>query len=204
LPSAEKTESMSQTAEKPDIGQRALFCIVALAVAVVPAATALLLEQRTAGWSLAHAPLAALLLGWSAVAAILSSLFITVMRQTDNAAPCSVWIAAALAGMGVLDGFNALGPPPEAVLWLHSAAALVGGFFLALSLLPEQAARHPALEWLPCIAAACCALPGSGILVAPELIPAADAACAVRRHAQNRCCWPDAASSLPPPLSFFR
>jgi diguanylate cyclase (GGDEF)-like protein/PAS domain S-box-containing protein len=170
---------MSQPVEIPGAGRRTLFCMAALAAAAVPAAVALLLEQRMEAWNLVHEPLASLLLGWSAVAAILASLFITVMRQTDSAAACSVWIAAALAGMGVLDGFNALGPPSAAALWLHSSAALVGGVFLAFSLLPERVSRHPALEWLPCLTAACCALPGSGILVAPDLIPAAEAACAV-------------------------
>ncbi|WP_417915175.1 EAL domain-containing protein [Candidatus Electronema sp. JM] len=163
---------MSREEDRPDAGRRALFCMAAVAAAVIPAAAVLLLESQAAGWRMTHPSLASLLLGWSAVAAILSSLFITVMRQTDNAAPCSVWIAAALAGMGVLDGCNALSPPPEVTLWLHSAAALVGGFFLALSLLPDRAALHPVLEWLPCIVAACCALPGSIFLAAPELIPA--------------------------------
>jgi diguanylate cyclase (GGDEF)-like protein/PAS domain S-box-containing protein len=123
-------------------------------------------------WRFAHEPLAALLLGWSAVAAILASLFIMLMRHAEREEPRILWLAAALAGMGVLDGFNAVGGI-HAAGCLHSAAALVGGLLMSLSLLPERLVRHSGLDWLPCFAAACCAVPGSSLLLFPDSLPAA-------------------------------
>uniref|UniRef100_UPI004055B83D EAL domain-containing protein n=1 Tax=Candidatus Electronema sp. TaxID=2698783 RepID=UPI004055B83D len=124
-------------------------------------------------WRLVHEPLAAILLGWSAVAAVLAALFLMLMRHAERAAPRILWLAAALAGMGVLDGFNAAGGTSAAGC-LHSAAALVGGLLMALSLLPERFVRHPASDWLPCLTAACCSLPGASLLLFPNFFPTAD------------------------------
>ncbi len=134
-----------------------------------------MLADRWAGaWTFAHEPLAALILGWSAVSALLAALFIMLMRKhLEGSEPQFLWIAAALTGMGVLDGFNAGGAPQAAASWLSSLAALIGGLLFALTLLPERLVRRPAFNWLPCLIAACCVLPGCGFLLYPDHIPLA-------------------------------
>jgi len=43
-----------------------------------------------------------------------------------------LWMASALAGMGVLDIFHAAVPPGNSFVWLHSTANFVGGVVFAL------------------------------------------------------------------------
>ncbi len=142
--------------------------------AVLPGGTAVLAQCCAPSWRLPHELLAAMLLGWSAVAAVLASLFIMLNRHTEGNEPTAVWTAAALAGMGVLDGFNAGGGQPQAAACLHSGAALVGGLLLLAHSLPERIARHPLMEWLPCLTALLCALPGAALILFPGLMPAAE------------------------------
>jgi diguanylate cyclase (GGDEF)-like protein/PAS domain S-box-containing protein len=174
MKNTEPTESAAQ--------QRMKALLAALLTgAVLPAGAALLADWQTASRTLTHGPLASLIMGWSAVAAILSSLFIMLMRQTAGPETRSIWIAAALAGMGVLDGFNAGGlPQAAAAVWLHSLAALSGGLLLALTLLPERFDKLPVLQWLPCLIAAFCALPGTRLIFFPDQLPAAETLAAAR------------------------
>ncbi|MGX9727341.1 MAG: EAL domain-containing protein [Candidatus Electronema sp. VV] len=148
---------------------------VLLLGAVLPGGAVLLAQCCAPAWRLPHEPLAALLLGWSAVAAILASLFIMLNRHTEGNEPTAVWTAAALAGMGVLDGFNAGGGQPQAAAaCLHSGAALIGGLLLLAHRLPERIARHPLMEWLPCLTAMLCTAPGTAFILFPALLPAAE------------------------------
>ncbi|WP_417912902.1 EAL domain-containing protein [Candidatus Electronema sp. TJ] len=139
----------------------------------VPLGVVFIVGCCAGAWRLVHEPLAAILFGWSAVAATLASLFLMLMRHAEREDPRILWLAAALAGMGVLDGFNAAGGASAAGC-LHSAAALVGGLLMGFSLLPERFVRHPALSWLPCLAAACCAMPGAALLLFSDYLPSAD------------------------------
>ncbi|CAK8719415.1 MAG: PAS domain S-box-containing protein/diguanylate cyclase (GGDEF) domain-containing protein [Candidatus Electronema aureum] len=149
-----------------------LIGVAVLLGAFLPTGAAFVLHCCIGSWRFIHEPLAAMLLGWTAVTAILSSLFIMLTRHTEGNAPRTVWIAAALAGMGVLDGFNAGGTVSSiASVWLYSTAALVGGLLFTLHSLPERIARHPLIEWLPCLTATLCSLPGTGFLLSPALIP---------------------------------
>ena len=130
-------------------------------------------EQVEAGeyawsWNLSHEPFSAMLLGWSAVIAVLTALFITLMYKVENTDSRTIWLAASLAGMGVLDGFTAVSASLLSVTWLHSLAALVGGILFALILLPESVSQFTIFEWLPCGTAALCALPGSSALLFPD------------------------------------
>jgi len=49
-----------------------------------------------------------------------------------------LWVACALTGMGLLDGFHALVYPGVAFVWLHSTAVLVGGLFIVMVWLPGR------------------------------------------------------------------
>ncbi len=120
-------------------------------------------------WSLSHEPFSAMLLGWSAVVAVLTALFITLMHKVENTDSRTIWIAASLAGIGVLDGFNAVEALPlSAATWLHSFAALIGGLLFTLIILPESVSQFAIFEWLPCITAAVCALPGVSLILFPD------------------------------------
>ncbi|CAK8718851.1 PAS domain S-box-containing protein/diguanylate cyclase (GGDEF) domain-containing protein [Candidatus Electronema halotolerans] len=141
----------------------------------------LLPTQAAAGgtWGLAQEPLSAMLLGWSAVAAVLTSLFITMMHKVENTDVRTIWIAASLAGMGVMDGFNAASSLPLSEIWLHSLAALVGGLLFALVILPESLSQIAIFEWLPCMTAAACAVPGLTFMLVPDILPETSSAALV-------------------------
>jgi diguanylate cyclase (GGDEF)-like protein/PAS domain S-box-containing protein len=137
----------------------------------------LLPEQAEAGVS--HEPLSSMLLGWSAVAAVLTSLFVTMMHKVENTDVRTIWIAAALAGMGVMDGFNAASSLPLSEIWLHSLAALIGGLLFALVILPESLSQIAVFEWLPCLTAAACAVPGLALILLPDSLPETSSAALV-------------------------
>ncbi len=54
----------------------------------------------------------------------------------------NIWIAAALIGMGILDGLHAMVHVGQAFVWLHSTATLVGGSLFALVWLPQHWQRN--------------------------------------------------------------
>ena len=60
-----------------------------------------------------------------------------------------VWMACALAGMGVLDLFHAGVDEGNRFVWLHSTATFVGGVLFACVWLPKRFARGEAAKWLP-------------------------------------------------------
>ena len=79
-----------------------------------------------------------------------------MMRRNQRDLAHYVWIASALIGMGLLDGFHASVLPGHGFVWLRSTATLAGGFLFALVWLPERFARSRwvgALPWVVTVAA---------------------------------------------------
>ena len=148
-------------------------------------------------WGLSHEPFSAMLLGWSAVVAVLTALFITLMYKVENTDSRTIWIAASLAGMGVLDGFNAVEALSLSATWLHSLAALIGGLLFTLIILPEAVSETPVFEWLPCATAAICALPGVGFILFPGYVMPETASLAILMS------WTGGAGYLCAGLYFF-
>lgn len=57
------------------------------------------------------------------------------------------WVASALLGMGILDGFHAFSPLGNNFVWLHSIATFVGGVLFMGVLIPFSVLRVN--KWLP-------------------------------------------------------
>jgi len=80
--------------------------------------------------------------GVGAFSAIMLTILFLMSPLNKNTAS-DLWIACALLGMGILDGFHASVPPGETSVWLRSTSTLFGGFLFALVWLPV---RRPFLK----------------------------------------------------------
>lgn len=80
-------------------------------------------------------------------------------------------IAAALLGMGALDGLHALMQAGNLFVWLHSLATAVGGFIFAMVWLPRRLTA-PTRRYWPWAAILLAVLLGGYSLVFPQNIPA--------------------------------
>jgi signal transduction histidine kinase len=67
----------------------------------------------------------------------LSALILFLLRYTGYSSE-RVWIACGLIAMGILDIFHASSSAPGAFVWLRSMSTCIGGFFFALTILPER------------------------------------------------------------------
>ena len=69
-----------------------------------------------------------------------------------------LWMASALAGMGLLDIFHAAVSPGNNFVWLHSTANLVGGIFFALAWMPIPKRWGYSFPLVVALAVLCCAV----------------------------------------------
>ncbi len=139
--------------------------------AVIPVAIAILfnLSLDTFRWS--NEPLHSLVEAVGSFAAILLSLFILIMRNSNQLRPGYIWVSATLMGMGLLDGFHASIAPGNTFVWLHSVATLVGGLTFALVVLPERISRLPRMQAAPGLMAAASVTLGLGSILFPHWLP---------------------------------
>jgi PAS domain S-box-containing protein len=80
-------------------------------------------------------------------------------------------LAAGFLGMGLLDGFHAVMSPGQGFVFLHSIAALVGGFWFALIWLPDVGAYVSDNKWVPWVVSLGSVACGLWVLAAPEQLP---------------------------------
>ena len=78
-----------------------------------------------------HLPIHSLVEGAGGLMAIAIAGILIVERPRKESADHYPWMAAALAGMGVLDLTHAAVQPGNSFVWLHSTATFVGGFLFA-------------------------------------------------------------------------
>lgn len=87
---------------------------------------------------LVHEPLHSAMEAMGSFAAISLAVLILSLLRYRGYSSQRVWIACALIGMGILDGFHASVAPGVSFVWLRSSATAMGGFFFALTLLPDR------------------------------------------------------------------
>jgi len=92
-------------------------------------------------------------------------------RMAVEEVPYRLWCACGLIGMGVLDGFHAVGDPGETFVWLRSVASLVGGALFALVWLPDRWAASKPARWLPWIVLTGAVALGAGSSLFPDGVP---------------------------------
>jgi len=118
-----------------------------------------------------HHPVHTMVEGLGTFAAFTIALFILLLQKYRRLSPRYSWVAIAMIGMGVLDGFHAALYAGQAFVWLHSIASLVGGLALALIVLPSVWAKFLLGRYVFQIIFMVAVAIGVGSLLLPELIP---------------------------------
>jgi len=102
-------------------------------------------------WRMVHEPLhTAVEVGGSFVAFFVAYFLIGLEGKEFNISGNRL-IAAALIGMGVLDGFHAIAPIGQSFVWLHSIATFVGGALFLTVWIPEYYSNSIFLRKWPLI-----------------------------------------------------
>ncbi len=115
---------------------------------LVHVASLILGSTLLAGWHCVHHPVhAAIEMAGAVIAFVVAHMLITLHRRGEGTS-FNVVIAAALVGMGVLDGLHALVHAGNTFVFLHSLASFAGGLLFALVWLPSRwTSRH--MNWWP-------------------------------------------------------
>ncbi len=118
-----------------------------------------------------------------AFTALLTAALIMMLKVYERLPARYIWIVAALAGMGVLDGFHALSDELQRFVWLHTLAMLCGGVMATLIWLPESVARRAVACRVPLIVVAVALLTGGATLLQEPALPMLNAAGGFTRQA---------------------
>ncbi|MDD5765409.1 MAG: methyl-accepting chemotaxis protein [Candidatus Marinimicrobia bacterium] len=120
---------------------------------IVPIASSFLVSMLIPNWKVMQLALHSFIetLGLFAGISLALLLLLRQDRQSENG--YYIWIASALIGMGILDGFHAAVPPGNGFVWLHSLAILVGGLLFSLIFLPNRINRSSIAGIVPGLAA---------------------------------------------------
>jgi two-component sensor histidine kinase len=121
-------------------------------------------------WRWVHLPFhSAMEMAGSLIALIVAYLLITLEKREEGTS-FNVRIAAALIGMGILDGFHAVVTVGESFVWLHSSSTLVGGCLFGLVWLPLSKFKRVNSNW-PLLTLVLVLFYGGISLSFPEFIP---------------------------------
>ncbi|XOF35397.1 MAG: putative bifunctional diguanylate cyclase/phosphodiesterase [Candidatus Electrothrix sp. YB6] len=143
---------------------------VPLVVLCLLAAVTICTDGQQLGQQWVHVPLHTLLASGGAFAGIFSALFCMTIQHEEYPDPRFVLLVAALLGMGIMDGFHA-GYPGASSGWLHSPALLIGGFTLALVVLPDSLLSRRGMNVLPLLTAAAGLFSGTAFILCVGLDP---------------------------------
>ncbi len=129
------------------------------------------LARIAADWRWEHHPVHALVEGLGSFAAITAACLILILHRFKAVPPSYTWVVAALAGMGILDGFHAALHAGPLFVWLHSTAEFVGGLLFLGILIPAHlplasSAKVPLVTTLGCLLLGICSM------VFPDSLPA--------------------------------
>ncbi len=105
-----------------------------------------------------------------AITALFVAMFLLRYERFGRGTKFNIRIAAALIGMGVLDGFHAVIVVGNAFVWLHSMATFLGGLLFAFILVPSKWCIFDANRW-PYIVMVGSIFIGIFALFYPELLP---------------------------------
>jgi len=119
----------------------------------------------------AHLPFHAFIEGSGTLIALLVAFKLSSLDRHGESISYHVWIAAALVGMGLLDGFHAICYAGKTFVWLHSMASFVGGVLFSLCWLPVSIQMRVKRWWLWVVALFTTVMGVVSIKV-PEWLPA--------------------------------
>ncbi len=131
-----------------------------------------LLAQRTIfeGQRWVNIPLHAGMEMSGALIAVMVGVLLLSLEQLEEGTSFNVWIAGAMVGMGILDGFHGVLGPGNLFVWLHSTATLIGGLLFLCMWVPNRPSPVIAQWWVPgvCIGSS---LFGIGSMIFSDAIP---------------------------------
>ena len=120
---------------------------------VFPVTGSLVLRLFLSDWRWVHEPIHSVTEAFGAFAALTLAALLLLLRKHEKDISHNLWVASALVGMGLLDGFHASVPTGVSFVWLHSTATLAGGCLFAMVWLPDRMARSRLADALPTAAA---------------------------------------------------
>ena len=122
-------------------------------------------------WQLINYPLHAVVEGVGTFAAFIVATLILGLRRYHHLGPAYTIIAAALIGMGFLDGLHALTHAGKQFVWLHSIATFVGGITFMFVWWAKAYESRRWFSYFPLIIFTISFVIGIGTLVFHEAIP---------------------------------
>lgn len=146
-----------------------LWCIIGLSL-LVHVASLVLGKTLLADWRWEHHPVHAAVEMAGAVIALAVAWMLLSLERRGQGSSFNVQIAAALIGMGVLDGLHALVHAGNCFVWLHSTATLAGGGLFVLVWLPRHWSIWHVSRW-PVIVSCASLLFGLVSLALPHTLP---------------------------------
>lgn len=148
------------------------FVTVLLLGIILPVAGSVFVHMVLPGRNWIQVPLHSAVEALGALAALSLAVFSLLLWKYRKEYAPSIWIACALIGMGILDGFHSSVSPGNSFVWLRSTATLIGGFLFALVWLPERIARSRAADALPALVAVTAGIFGTLSIVFSDALPA--------------------------------
>lgn len=98
---------------------------------LLPMLLGLVLSNYLSNWNWIHYPFHSLVESIGALSALTIATLMILMVNNNNLPKHYIWVACALIGMGILDGFHATLHAGTSFVWLHSVATLIGGLTFA-------------------------------------------------------------------------
>ncbi|MDH3717876.1 MAG: ATP-binding protein [Planctomycetota bacterium] len=121
-------------------------------------------------WRWAHHPVHSAVEMTGALIAIMVAWMLLSLQRRGEGTSFNIWIAGALVGMGLLDGFHALVHAGNTFVWLHSTATFAGGVLFACVWLPRGWAVRMSDWWPHCVLILTAAFAAASILL-PDHVP---------------------------------
>jgi PAS domain S-box-containing protein len=168
---AEQTEQTEQTERKRPADRPVRLLTLVIGASLLVLVSGLILGRTLlADWRWVHEPMHAAAEMAGAVVALLVAYMLLSVHQRGGGGSYPVWIAAALTGMGVLDGIHAMTHAGNAFVWLHSMATFAGAALFACVWLPARWMERAASWWPTAVLAAALSF-GVGSLIFPGVQP---------------------------------
>ncbi len=121
--------------------------------AALPIVTGVALRNTWSDIKWTYLPLHSLFESLGFFAGILLALLLLIQHNRLKTGISHIWIASALIGMGMLDGFHAAAVAGDGFVWLHGIAIVLGGFLFAAAWWPARAVKSQAVMILPTVSA---------------------------------------------------
>lgn len=98
---------------------------------IFPMLLGFVLSSNISDWRWIHYPFHSAVESFGSLSALFIATLMVLMVRHSNLPRYYIWVACALIGMGILDGFHALLHAGTSFVWLHSVATMLGGLTFA-------------------------------------------------------------------------